>query len=52
VTKPRPRGKGRGSGLRNLTDRVEALGGELTVGVRPDGTHRPRAVIPLEAPAW
>ncbi|MGW3999508.1 sensor histidine kinase [Amycolatopsis sp. NPDC004772] len=47
-----PAGENRGSGLRNLTYRVEALGGELSVGVRPDGTHRLSAVVPLRAPAW
>ncbi|MDS0136186.1 MULTISPECIES: histidine kinase [unclassified Amycolatopsis] len=46
-----PAGENRGSGLRNLTYRVEALGGELSVGVRPDGTHRLCAVVPLRAPA-
>ncbi|GHG02007.1 MULTISPECIES: sensor histidine kinase [Amycolatopsis] len=47
-----PAGESRGSGLRNLAYRVEALGGELSVGVRPDGTHRLCAVVPLRAPAW
>lgn len=47
-----PAGENCGSGLRNLTYRVEALSGELSVGVRPDGTHRLCAVVPLRAPAW
>ena len=47
-----PAGESCGSGLRNLAYRVEALDGELTAGVRPDGTHRLCAVIPLAAPAW
>ncbi|MFJ7219539.1 sensor histidine kinase [Amycolatopsis sp. NPDC098790] len=43
-------GEAHGSGLRNLTHRVGALGGELTAGVRPDGTHALRASVPLEPP--
>jgi signal transduction histidine kinase len=35
-----------GRGLAGLHDRVEALGGELTVGPQPDGRFLLRAVIP------
>ncbi|MGQ0841308.1 sensor histidine kinase [Actinokineospora sp.] len=37
---------GGGSGIRNLSDRVAKLGGELTAGVTPDGTFRLRASVP------
>lgn len=37
-----------GWGLRNLAHRVSLLGGELTAGVRPGGTHLLRASVPLE----
>ncbi|WP_158226963.1 sensor histidine kinase [Amycolatopsis vastitatis] len=37
-----------GAGLRNLEDRVGALGGTLTVGPGPDGTHVLRAAVPLQ----
>jgi signal transduction histidine kinase len=38
-----------GSGLRGLSDRVAALGGELEVTSPPDGGTRLRAVIPCES---
>ena len=38
----------RGSGLRGLADRVEALGGSLRVESRPGGGTHLRAVIPLD----
>ncbi|MFD9894024.1 sensor histidine kinase [Amycolatopsis sp. NPDC059027] len=38
-----------GCGLRNLRHRVGALGGELTADVRPDGSHRLFARVPLTA---
>ncbi|MCR6483548.1 histidine kinase [Amycolatopsis sp. OK19-0408] len=37
-----------GCGLRNLGHRVRLLGGELTAGTRPGGTHLVRATVPLE----
>ena len=40
----------RGSGLRGLRDRTEALGGELTIESRPGGGTRVRAVLPLPQP--
>ncbi|MFE0025251.1 sensor histidine kinase [Amycolatopsis sp. NPDC059021] len=40
---------GAGCGLRNLRHRVGALGGELTADVRPDGSHRLFARVPLSA---
>jgi len=36
-----------GWGLRNLADRVSLLGGELTAGVRPGGTHLLCVTVPL-----
>lgn len=38
-----------GNGIRNLTHRVGAVGGDLTVGVEPNGTFRLRATVPLHA---
>lgn len=38
---------GLGNGIRNLTHRVSAAGGDLIVGPDPDGTFRLRAVVPL-----
>jgi len=38
---------GQGAGLRNLHDRVCELGGCLTAGAQPDGTHRLVASVPL-----
>jgi hypothetical protein len=40
---------GRGSGLRGLTDRVQALGGTLEVGARPGGGTSVVAWIPVAA---
>ncbi|MEV6878437.1 histidine kinase [Amycolatopsis sp. NPDC051128] len=40
-------GAGSGSGLRNLVDRVESLGGTLATEVDAGGTHRLLAAIPL-----
>jgi two-component system sensor histidine kinase DesK len=37
-----------GAGLRNLQDRVGALGGTLTAGAGPDGTHVLSAAVPLQ----
>ena len=37
-----------GSGLRGLADRVDALGGQLTIESPAGGGTRLRAVIPLE----
>jgi signal transduction histidine kinase len=39
----------RGSGLRGLADRVEALDGRLAVGPAPDGGTRLRAEIPVDS---
>jgi signal transduction histidine kinase len=39
---------GRGTGLVGLTDRVEALGGSLTVDSRPGEGTEVRAELPLE----
>lgn len=36
-----------GRGLRNLAHRVSLLGGELTAGTRPGGTHLVCATVPL-----
>ena len=42
------RGKGDGTGLRGLADRVEALGGRLALESPPGAGHRrPRRVLPL-----
>jgi signal transduction histidine kinase len=41
----------RGSGLRGLRDRVEALGGRISLESRPGQGTRLRAVLPLEEPA-
>ncbi|GAB3159662.1 sensor histidine kinase [Amycolatopsis sp. NPDC004378] len=41
-------GEEHGWGLRNLAHRVSLLGGELTAGARPEGTHLLRASVPLE----
>ena len=40
-------GAGSGSGLRNLVDRVESLGGTLATESGPDGTHRLLAAVPV-----
>jgi two-component system sensor histidine kinase DesK len=40
-------GAGSGSGLRNLVDRVESLGGTLATEVGPGGTHRLLAAVPV-----
>ncbi|MEV6623189.1 histidine kinase [Amycolatopsis sp. NPDC051106] len=40
-------GAGSGSGLRNLADRVESLGGTLATETGPDGTHRLLAAVPV-----
>ncbi len=40
-------GAGSGSGLRNLVDRVESLGGTLAAEVGTGGTHRLLAAIPV-----
>jgi two-component system sensor histidine kinase DesK len=39
-----------GSGIRNLSSRVTALGGRLTTGIEPDGRFRLHATIPAPAP--
>jgi signal transduction histidine kinase len=36
-----------GSGIGNLTSRVEALGGTVTAGARADGTYQLRAELPV-----
>ncbi|WP_410642147.1 sensor histidine kinase [Amycolatopsis sp. lyj-346] len=36
-----------GWGLRNLAHRVNLLGGELTAGIRPGGTHLLRVTVPM-----
>jgi len=38
-----------GNGIRNLTHRVTQVGGDLAVGIEPDGTYWLRAVLPLPA---
>jgi signal transduction histidine kinase len=38
-----------GNGIRNLSDRVAALGGELAASARPDGRFRLSARVPLPA---
>ncbi|MBV6697000.1 hypothetical protein KV557_07675 [Kitasatospora aureofaciens] len=38
-----------GSGLGNLSQRVEAMGGTLTSGLRPDGRFQLIATVPVEA---
>jgi signal transduction histidine kinase len=43
---------GTGSGLQGLRDRVEALGGRLTLTSRPGAGTRLSASLPLEDPAW
>jgi two-component system sensor histidine kinase DesK len=40
-------GAGSGSGLRNLVDRVESLGGTLATESGADGTHRLLAAVPV-----
>ena len=40
-----------GRGLNGLTERVGALGGELTAGERPDGRFQLRALIPIGSAA-
>jgi two-component system sensor histidine kinase DesK len=42
---------GSGAGLANLSRRVEALGGDFTTEVAPDGTYRLVAAIPCECSA-
>lgn len=44
---PADGGMGSGSGLRNLVDRVESLGGTLAAESGPDGTHRLLAAVPV-----
>jgi signal transduction histidine kinase len=41
-------GRGGGSGIRGMTERAAALGGELTAGPRPGGGFAVRARLPLE----
>jgi signal transduction histidine kinase len=43
---------GNGSGLEGLRDRVEALGGQLTLTSRAGAGTRLSASLPLEDPAW
>ncbi|WP_051116365.1 sensor histidine kinase [Amycolatopsis nigrescens] len=45
-TEPVIAGDASSSGIRNLSDRVATLGGELTAGLDPDGRFRLRAVVP------
>jgi signal transduction histidine kinase len=40
---------GHGHGLAGMTERAEALGGELTAGPRPGGGFRVTARLPLAA---
>jgi signal transduction histidine kinase len=42
----RPASEATGNGIRNLSDRVATLGGELTAGPAPDGRYCLRAVVP------
>ncbi|SDX62279.1 Signal transduction histidine kinase [Amycolatopsis xylanica] len=44
---PQPGTEVSGNGIRNLSDRVSALGGELTAAVAEDGRFRLRAVVPV-----
>ncbi|MFD8499932.1 sensor histidine kinase [Amycolatopsis sp. NPDC059657] len=44
---PKPGTEISGNGIRNLSDRVSALGGELTAAVAEDGRFRLRAVVPV-----
>ncbi|MBB4967351.1 sensor histidine kinase [Saccharothrix violaceirubra] len=44
--RPVPEERPDGNGIRNLTARVEALGGTLTAGPGPDDTYRLHAVVP------
>ncbi|MGW5717665.1 sensor histidine kinase [Amycolatopsis sp. NPDC003865] len=44
---PADGGTGSGSGLRNLVDRVESLGGTLAAESGADGTHRLLAAVPV-----
>lgn len=44
---PADGGAGSGSGLRNLVDRVESLGGTLAAESGADGTHRLLAAVPV-----
>lgn len=44
---PADSGAGSGSGLRNLVDRVESLGGTLAAESGADGTHRLLAAVPV-----
>jgi signal transduction histidine kinase len=39
-------GEAMGNGIRNLSDRVAALGGQLSAGPASDGRYRLRAVVP------
>jgi signal transduction histidine kinase len=41
-------GGGGGSGIRGMTERAAALGGELIAGPRPGGGFAVRARLPLE----
>jgi signal transduction histidine kinase len=42
-----PPSVGAGTGLRGMRERVEALGGELTAGMLPEGGFEVRALLPL-----
>ncbi|WP_160169760.1 sensor histidine kinase [Amycolatopsis rifamycinica] len=42
------RGEEHGAGLPNLAHRLSLLGGELTAGIRPGGTHLLRVTVPLD----
>ena len=42
-----PRPAGTGSGIIGMTDRAQALGGQLTAGPRPGGGFRVAAVLPV-----
>jgi signal transduction histidine kinase len=41
-------GPGNGNGIRGMRERVAALGGELTTGVRPGGGFRVQARLPID----
>lgn len=45
-----PTDNGSGFGLRGMSERVAALDGEVTAGLRPEGGWRVRATLPLDAP--
>ena len=42
-------GDGSGFGLRGMSERAAALGGEVTAGPRPEGGWRVQATLPFDA---